>query len=125
MYVLPLALMIYAIVDCAVDDDVERTSVPKVLWMLLIILIPIFGPLAWLAVSKLAKPRARQAYGPSGPPGPLPRRYPRRSGPVAPDDNPDYLRRLADEQFRRERDRRRREKYEGGDSPAPGDPAKP
>ncbi|MDR0592456.1 MAG: PLD nuclease N-terminal domain-containing protein [Bifidobacteriaceae bacterium] len=120
LYVLPLVLMIYAIVDCAVDDNIERTSVPKALWIVIIILFPYFGPLAWLAVSKIAKPRLRAAAG--GPPGALPRRTPRRPGPVAPDDNPDFLRHLAEEQARRERERRRREKQDGaGDEPPGGD----
>ncbi|MDR2348050.1 MAG: PLDc N-terminal domain-containing protein [Bifidobacteriaceae bacterium] len=110
LYILPLALMVYAVIDCAADDDVERFAVPKVLWILLIILLPYFGPLGWLAASKIAKPRNR-------PPGGGIR--PRRPGPLAPDDNPQFLRQLAEEQARRERERRRRERREGGgDAPA-------
>ncbi|MDR1635012.1 MAG: PLD nuclease N-terminal domain-containing protein [Bifidobacteriaceae bacterium] len=116
-YGLPLLLMVYAIADCAGDDDVERFSMPKVMWILLIILIPYFGPLAWLAASKIAKPRRR----PAAPPGMLPRRSPRRNGPMAPDDNLDYLRRLAEEQARRER----RRKDKPGDESAGTEPTKP
>ncbi|MDR2453610.1 MAG: PLD nuclease N-terminal domain-containing protein [Bifidobacteriaceae bacterium] len=106
-YGIPLALMIYAVADCAADSDVDRFSVPKVLWILLIILVPVFGPLAWLAAAKLARPRPRPAQG---------IRPAWRERPVAPDDNPQFLRRLAEEQFRRERERRRRERGENGDS---------
>jgi hypothetical protein len=108
----------YAIIDCAVDDNVERTGVPKILWMLIIILLPYFGPLAWLAVSKFARPRTHNAAG-WGSPSALPRRAPRRLGPIAPDDNADFLRQLADEQLRRERERRRRDKPDGKDSDPP------
>jgi hypothetical protein len=102
-----LALTIYALVDCAQDDDVERTSVPKVLWMVLIILVSPVGPIAWLVVSKIARPRhGGRAAGGSWP---APGRSPRRSGPVAPDDDPDFLRSLAEEQARRRREQLRGE----------------
>jgi hypothetical protein len=106
--------MVYAVIDCAADDDVERTSVPKALWIVMIILLPVVGSLAWLAVTKIAKPKVRHA---SGPPRTLPQRTPRR--PVAPDDNPEFLRRLAEEQARRERERRRQEPGDGGDKTQP------
>ncbi|MDR2253821.1 MAG: PLD nuclease N-terminal domain-containing protein [Bifidobacteriaceae bacterium] len=109
VYVVPLALMVFAIVDCATDDDVERTSVPKVLWMMAIVLLPYFGALAWLAVSKIAKPRGRGSGGTAGWPV-------RRPGPLAPDDNPAYLRRLAEEQARKDRERRRRDAEGGGNA---------
>ncbi|MDR3359455.1 MAG: PLDc N-terminal domain-containing protein [Bifidobacteriaceae bacterium] len=107
-YVIPLALMIYAIVDCAADDDVERTSVPKILWILIILFLPIAGPIAWLAVAKIGKPRR---YPPAPGAGPdWSGGYQRRPAPLAPDDNPEYLRRLADEQARKDRERRRKER---------------
>jgi hypothetical protein len=111
LYIVPLALMVYAVVDCAADDNVERFSVPKVLWIVFIILIPYAGPLAWLAASKIAKPKNR-------PPGGA---RPRRPGPLAPDDNPQYLRQLAEDQARRERERRRRERGARGDEKPGGD----
>jgi hypothetical protein len=99
LYVIPLALMVYALIDCAQDDDVERTSVPKALWILLIILLVWVGPIAWLVVSKIARPanpgNSRPARRPPG--------GPRRRGPVAPDDDPDFLRRLDEERRRRDR----------------------
>jgi hypothetical protein len=117
-YVIPLALMIYAIIDCAADDDADRVGLRKPIWIVLIILLPVFGSLAWLAASKIAKPRTRPRTA-AGPPGALPRRTPRRPGPLAPDDNPDFLRHLADEQARRERERRRRDSKDNGGEPTP------
>jgi hypothetical protein len=111
LYVLPLALFLYAIIDCAADEDVDRTSLPKAVWIIVIILFPYLGALAWLAVAKIAKPKVRRAAGPPG--GALPRRLPRRTGPIAPDDNPDFLRRLAEDQARRERERQRGERRDG------------
>ncbi|MDR2566475.1 MAG: PLD nuclease N-terminal domain-containing protein [Bifidobacteriaceae bacterium] len=111
-YVLPLALTVYAIVDCVCDDYVERFSIPKFWWIMMIIFLPVAGSLAWLVASKIVKPRT-YSYGP---PSALPRRSPRRPGPVAPDDNLDFLRDLAEEQARRDRERRRKEKPGGDDS---------
>ncbi|MDR0432964.1 MAG: PLD nuclease N-terminal domain-containing protein [Bifidobacteriaceae bacterium] len=99
LYVLPLALMIYALVDCVQDTDVERTSVPKPLWIAFIVILPYFGPIAWLVVAKIAKPGLpRRSTGPHPPFG----GSPRRRGPTAPDDDPDFLRKL-DERTKRRR----------------------
>ncbi|MCL1897293.1 MAG: PLDc N-terminal domain-containing protein [Micrococcales bacterium] len=99
---IPVALLLYALVDCIVDDEVERTSVPKVVWVIIIVLVfPYVGALAWLIVAKIAKPRRK--------------RPPRRSAPlrpVAPDDDPDFLRGLADQQHLKDRKR----KHGGKDS---------
>jgi hypothetical protein len=112
LYVLPLALMMYALIDCGQDNDVERTSVPKVLWIVLIVIFPYFGAIAWIVISKFARPRGPR---PSPPPrGPFPPGTPRRrTAPLAPDDDPEFLRRL-DERTRRER---------GPDAPEPPAPA--
>jgi hypothetical protein len=123
-YVLPLALMIYAIVDCAADDEVERTSVPKAAWILMIVILPYFGPIAWLAVSRIARPKVggSRKYPGGGGSSNWPGRRPNRPGPVAPDDNPDFLRRLAEERERKERERRRQERENKPDQDPPENP---
>jgi hypothetical protein len=88
--------MVYALIDCAQDDEVERTSVPKSLWIVLIILVAYFGPISWLVVSKIARPRGGTGHPPPSRRGPA-----RRTGGGAPDDDPDFLRRLAEEARRR------------------------
>jgi hypothetical protein len=98
LYLLPLGLWLWAIIDCAIDDDVQRTGLPKGAWLLLIIVVPYLGALAWIIVSKIARPPLNS-----------PPRRP-RPAPLAPDDNVDYLRRLAEEQARRRRLEERRNK---------------
>jgi hypothetical protein len=94
LYLLPAALLIYALIDCALDANVERTNLPKWAWILIIVLVtPYIGALAWLLVAKVARP----ADGSSSP-----RR--RGPGPKAPDDDPEFLRKLAEDQWRRQRD---------------------
>jgi hypothetical protein len=113
LYLLPLALTVYAVVDCAIDDDVERTGIPKLFWIILIVVVPYVGPLSWLIVAKLAKPGTRRRR-PSG--------WGSRPAPVAPDDNPRFLREWAEEQARKERERRR---SEGGGEDSAGPPPSP
>lgn len=79
---LPIILLVgftvLALVDCVQTD---RTLLRrKWLWLLAILLVPLLGPIAWFV---LGRPRK----GPAPPPR-------RQSPPVAPDDDPDFLRRI-------------------------------
>lgn len=108
--VLSIALTVFALADCVQTQDDKVRGVPKWAWIVLIVLIPWVGPLTWLFVGK----ERSWGRGSSGSPGP------RRDGPLAPDEDPDFLRKL-DEDIRRER-RERRERGEGpGDSGEPDD----
>ena len=105
MAVLSIALTVFALADCVQTQDDKVRGVPKWAWIVLIVLIPWVGPLTWLFVGK----ERSWGRGSSGSPGP------RRDGPLAPDEDPEFLRKL-DEDIRRER-RERRERGEGpGDS---------
>jgi hypothetical protein len=93
-----VGLVVYCVVDVLRSDKDERLGVPPFLWVLLIVLLPFFGSIAWLVVS--AAQRSGRAQD-------VPRVRPRRSGgaapdprPVAPDDDPEFLRSL--ERFRRQ-----------------------
>lgn len=88
MIVLPIALAIYALVDLVQTDDERIQGLPKLAWVALIVLIWVVGPLAWLIAGK----KGRRWL-----PGLAPRTAagPRAGGrPVAPDDDPDFLRGL-------------------------------
>ncbi|MEE1618155.1 PLD nuclease N-terminal domain-containing protein [Brachybacterium sp. J144] len=97
--VLSIALTIFALADCVQTTDDKVRGIPKWAWIVLIVLIPWVGPLTWLFVGK-ERPWNTQP--------------PRRSGPLAPDEDPDFLRRL-DEDIRRER-REGRSRGEDGSS---------
>lgn len=75
---LVLAAMIYGIVDCAQSDDRTRRNIPLWVWVALMILLPAAGTIIWLVVSRLTTP------GPEV----------RHERPVAPDDDPEFLRYL-------------------------------
>ncbi|AYY14801.1 PLDc_N domain-containing protein [Actinobacteria bacterium YIM 96077] len=115
--VIALALAVYALIDCLQTDSSSIRVLNKIAWAAIILLIPVIGPILWLATAKRpANPR---------PPQPQPR-------PVAPDDDPEFLRELKnlDEEHEKllndwEDSLRRREenlrKREDGDAGTEGD----
>jgi hypothetical protein len=82
--VLVFGLAVYSLLDCIQTPEHEVRHIPKVWWIVLIVLVPTLGPLAWLVTGRLRSwplgPGARGA-GPS-------------SGPRGPEDDPDFLRKL-------------------------------
>jgi hypothetical protein len=82
-YLLVLALVIYALIDCLGTPEAEIRALPKPIWLLIIM----FFPLAWLLVGK------------------------RRNAPavinapaetwIPPDDNPEFLKSLGEAEARR------------------------
>lgn len=87
---LPLALTIYAFIDCLNTPEEEVKHLPKVGWVFVILLFWVVGPVVWLAAGKV-----REAPAGGGAPSEWSRG--RRSRWVAPDDNPDFLKSLKDE----------------------------
>lgn len=80
--IVALVLAIYALIDCLQADPAEVRGPRRPVWIAMILLLPIVGPVSWL-VARRGMPR----------PG---RKRPRRpvTPPVAPDDNPEFLRQL-------------------------------
>lgn len=76
-----LALDIYAVVDAIQTDDLLVKHLPKIFWILLILIFTPIGAVAWLVAG-----RDRQQNRRPGPSRPLP--------PRGPDDDPDFLRNL-------------------------------
>lgn len=99
VYVVPLALAIYALIDLSRSEPSERAGIPVLGWLAIIVLVPVIGPVTWIVVSRL---QGTAGGGTSRPSGPTPRTWPvRRPGPKAPDDDPDFLWRLEQERRRR------------------------
>ncbi|MDJ1133819.1 PLD nuclease N-terminal domain-containing protein [Streptomyces iconiensis] len=83
-FLLILAVWIYAFIDCLNTQEKEVRKLPKVAWVIIILLFGqvLLGPIAWFAVGR---PRRNAPYGATRP---QERRW------VAPDDNPDFLKSL-------------------------------
>ncbi|MCL6302512.1 PLD nuclease N-terminal domain-containing protein [Streptomyces kronopolitis] len=93
---LVLALWIYAFIDCLNTPESQVRGLPKVAWVLIILLFGevLVGPVAWLVAGKQRRP------GAAG--GATPWRRDRGTTWVAPDDNPEFLRSLKDERTRKD-----------------------
>jgi hypothetical protein len=96
-YVLPLlvlGLWIYAFIDCLQTPENEVRGLPKLVWVLIILFFGevLVGPVAWLVAG-----RSRGALAEGGGTPSQWHRNRRGAQFVAPDDNPEFLRSLQDE----------------------------
>ncbi|SFF43786.1 PLD nuclease N-terminal domain-containing protein [Streptomyces mirabilis] len=91
-FLLVLALWIYSFIDCLNTPEEEVRGLPKVVWVIVILLFGevLVGPIAWLVAGKVSRGPAR---------GVTPSEWHREQRPqyVAPDDNPEFLNSLSTE----------------------------
>lgn len=111
--VIALALWVYCLVEVISTPEREIRNLPKVLWLLLVLLFPLVGSIAWLVAGRpetggprySAYERAQPAYPEYDRPG--------RAAPADPAKDEEFLRQVrarAEEQRRRhEQARRERE----------------
>lgn len=116
MFILPLALMIYAFIDCLNTSEEDTKHLPKIAWVFIILLFWVVGSIGWLFAGKVRHRAAGGAGFSSWQPGG------RRQQWVAPDDNPDFLKSLKDDKDDRAAERaaaeeEERGRREGGTSP--------
>jgi hypothetical protein len=86
--VLPLALWVWAFIDCLVTPEGEVKHLPKPIWLIIVLLFPPLGPIAWLVAGK--QRGFLRTGAPGGYPG-QPSGAARRGRPPAPDDDPEFL----------------------------------
>ncbi|SDC78727.1 PLD nuclease N-terminal domain-containing protein [Streptomyces prasinopilosus] len=90
MFLVPLALSVYAFIDCISTKDEDIRHMPKPLWAILVLLFPLVGSISWIIAGKKRHPAgtgAGSAWSRGG----------GRQQWVAPDDNPDFLKSLGEE----------------------------
>ncbi|MDP5227529.1 MULTISPECIES: PLDc N-terminal domain-containing protein [Arthrobacter] len=129
--VLLVAVWIYAIIDCIRSEPDEVRGVPKGVWIVVLILLPLIGAVLWFALGRPRISAASAGGRPAQNRGPA-----AGSGPVGPDDDPQFLRNLEQqrrnqaeakrlEDLRRELEQRERENKErrprDGEDGAPGE----
>jgi hypothetical protein len=88
--IVSLAFTIFAFIDCIRTRDEDVRGIPKILWAILIVLLSPFGGILWFALGKERRSRTAYAHGTSG-------------APLAPDDDPAFLRQLGEDKAREER----------------------
>ena len=110
-----VALSIYTLIDCARTPSATMPArIPKVAWLLLLFLVPVIGPLIWLYF-RYQHIFSSDAKLSSGDIAQKMRGHRGKSGPVAPDDDPDFLARLEAQNRRRAYEQRKAEE-KGEDS---------
>lgn len=95
MFLVPLALSVYAFIDCISTKEDDIRHLPKPLWAILVLLFPLVGSISWLIAGKKRSPAAE------GWSGVRDRRRERRQW-VAPDDNPEFLKSLDEDDDKRD-----------------------
>ena len=80
-----LAFTVFCIVDAIQSEDEQVRGLPKPLWVVLVIIFPVAGGLAWLIAGRPTSILETILGGRrQGPP----------RGPLGPDDDPDFLKGL-------------------------------
>lgn len=121
LYVVPLVLMVFCLIEAIISRDDEVRHLGKVWWILLILFFPLAGSIAWLVAGRptSARPR-RSAHERDAPAFPEYDR-PGRMAATDPAADAEFLRQVrerAEEQRRRAAEQKRREE---GDYPSPGE----
>lgn len=117
-----LCLVIYCVLNIVTTPDDQVRHLPKLLWLLLVLLFPVVGGVAWLVAGRPQGPARSVPY--KGNSGRIPPEYdrPGRATAFSPEDDEAFLRGLrerAEEQRRRaaqeraEQERRARETDSG------------
>jgi hypothetical protein len=102
-FLLVPALWIYAFIDCLLTPEEEVRHLPKGAWVLTVLFFGevLIGPIAWFAVGKARHTHRARAYGST--PSEWHRNHPTVPAPQkAPDDDPEFLRSLREENRRDE-----------------------
>lgn len=125
LFLANIALIVIALINCLSADADEVRALPRIAWVFIILLFSPIGPIVYLVAGRPLASGTKSGRWPPGNGFPEAKR-PQR--PIAPDDDPDFLKGLTkqsqedSELLRRwEEDLRRREeeikKREGGEKP--------
>jgi hypothetical protein len=97
MFLVPLALSVYAFIDCISTKEDDIRHMPKPLWAILVLLFPLVGSISWLIAGKKRSPAADGWSGV---------RDRQRRQWVAPDDNPEFLKSLDEDDDKNKDDKK-------------------
>ena len=114
-----VVLLVYCVLNIITTPEGEVRNLPKLLWLVLVVVLPLVGGIAWLVAGRPQGPARSLPY--KGNAGVPPRRdRAARAQASSPDDDEAFLRSLREraEQQRREAERQR--KRAGDDPVTPG-----
>ena len=85
-FLIVLVATLVALIDCLSTDRDDVRGLPKVVWCLVILLLPVVGVIAWFFAGRPLTTEQHAGVAQAG----GPRR--RQTKPLAPDDDPEFLR---------------------------------
>ena len=109
LFFVDLILIVVALIDCISTEEFAVRNLPKLAWVFIILLFPPIGPIVWFVAGRPQKHRVGRA-GDWRPGSGFPEYE--RPRPLAPDDDPEFLRRLGEQQREQQRKNRRDETEE-------------
>jgi len=88
-FLIETGLLVYCLIDCVQADADRVRNLAKGWWIVLIVLLPLVGGIAWLVAGRPEQPRRRDVPWPATRTAGFPEyERPRR---LAPDDDPEFL----------------------------------
>ena len=92
-FAIELFLLVFCLIDCIQTNESDVRNLGKVWWILLILFIPVIGPVAWLVAGRPVRGERPGVAWPSTRTSGFPdyERPGGRRGPLAPDDDPEFL----------------------------------
>jgi hypothetical protein len=92
--IIEMLLLIYCLIDCIQTPEGEVRNLPKVFWIILIILLPLIGGVAWLVAGRPARTPGRSVPWPSTTTAGFPEHERPRGRAMGPDDDPEFLQQM-------------------------------
>ncbi|GAA0987935.1 PLDc N-terminal domain-containing protein [Acrocarpospora macrocephala] len=107
-----IGLWLYCVLDVITTEPDRIRNMPKVLWLLVVILLPTAGSLLWLIAGRPRLPRGYTTYTGQNVP-------PREVRRLSPDDDEEFLRKLRERAEEQRRSAREKADPESPDAPKP------
>jgi Phospholipase_D-nuclease N-terminal len=90
-----IALAAVALISCLSAEEDEIRALPRLGWVLVILLLPVVGSIIWFYAGRpVAAEQAVEPAADAGWPAPTGRSERQKPRPIAPDDDPEFLRSL-------------------------------
>ena len=114
-----IVLLVYCVLNIVTTPEGEVRNLPKLLWLLLVVVLPLVGGIAWLIAGRPQGPARSLPYkGNAGAPTAQPRRAPATA--PRPDDDEAFLRGLRERAEQQRRAAEQQRKAAGDDPVTPG-----
>ncbi len=114
-----IVLLVYCVLNIITTPDTEVRNLPKLLWLVLVVVLPLIGGIAWLIAGRPQGPARSMPYkGNVGVPPEYDR--PGRATAYRPDDDEAFLRRLRERAEQQRRTAEQQRKASGDDPVTPG-----